>query len=419
MMQIKKFLNVVYDNWDKRTGTPLPNLQNILGENKFRVVNGLFYFYNIQNYINCHKLDSVYENKKEKFYYFINGINDIYNTILNNDGKLPLPPSVEKCFIECDNFNIVFLSEHEYETEECFKLLIKISSEKNFDTSRIYIVNNNSKLDYYKEKYQTEINVHSLDFLPQINARSLVEFGVPNFIEDKENFFMSHNRTIKAHRYCLLIKLKKMNLLHQVDWSLTMGWERKRVIENQGEDLIFYKNILSDDEIEDLKDEIKFFESIDIKKSKYEGHTTWFDADFREIDWSKVFVYKTYENSYINITTESCYFQNEIHITDKTIKPLYFYQIPIFLASYQHVSYVKSRYGFDVFEDIIDHSYDDEKDNKIRFKKIIKEIERLSKNKNEIIDFYKKNRDRFEYNRNKVIEIKNSINDVNFLISLI
>jgi hypothetical protein len=419
MIHIKKVLNLVYDNWDKRNGSPLPNLQNVLGENKFRVVNGLFYFYNLQNYINCCKLDSVYSNKNEKFYYFINGINDIYHTILNNDSKLPLPDAVEKCFIECNNFHIVFLSEHEYETEECFKLLIKIFSEKNFDTKRIYIVNNNSKLGYYKEKYQTDINVHSLDFLPQINAKNLLDFGAPNFVEDKENLFMSHNRTIKAHRYSLLVKLKKMNLLDQVDWSLSMGWERKREIEKWGEDLTFYRNILTDTEIEDLKDEIKFFENIEIKKSKYEGDTTWFDNDFKEIDWSKVFVYKTYENSYINITTESCYFHNEIHITDKTIKPLYFYQIPLFLASYQHVSYVKNRYGFDVFEDIIDHSYDDEIDNKVRFKKIIKEIDRLSKNKDEIIKFYKKNKDRFDYNRNKVIEIRNSINDVNFLISLI
>lgn len=419
MYNIKKFLNIVYDNWDKGTGAPIPNLENVLGPNKFRIVNGLFYFYNLQNYLNCCKIDDVYKIKNEQFYYFINGINDIYHTIINNDSKLPLPYTVEKCFMECDNFNIVFLSEHEYETEDCFVILLKLFGEKNFDLKRIYIVNNNSKLQYYKKKYSSEINVYSLDFLPQINAKNLLDFGEPKFIEDKENFFMSHNRTIKPHRYTLLATLKKMNILDDVDWSLSMGWERKREIQKWGPDFTFYENILSKDEIEDLKNEILFLENIDIKKSKYEVDKTWFDGQFQDIDWSKVFEYKTYENSYINITTESCYFHNEIHITDKTVKPFYFYQIPIFLASYQHVKYVKERYQFDLFEDIINHNYDNEIDNKVRFKKIIQEIERLSKKKNNIVDFYKKNKDRFIYNREKLIEIRNSVNDVNFLMSLI
>jgi hypothetical protein len=35
------FLNVVYDNWDENV-KPKPNLENMFGENKFKVVNGLF-----------------------------------------------------------------------------------------------------------------------------------------------------------------------------------------------------------------------------------------------------------------------------------------------------------------------------------------------------------------------------------------
>ena len=61
----------------------------------------------------------------------------------------------------------------------------------------------------------------------------------------------------------------------------------------------------------------------------------------------------------VNIVTESCYLEDEIHITEKSMKPFYFYQFPLFLASYGHVKHLKERFGFDVFDDILNHSYDE------------------------------------------------------------
>jgi hypothetical protein len=413
-------LNIVYDEWDEVTGGPLPNLQSIYGENRFRTVTGFFMFYNMLNEINSCKLEDVYANPKKSYYYFINGINDIYNTIKMNNNIIPLPEKVETCFVECPNFNIVFLNEHEYETEECIVLLDTIVKEKGYDGTKMYMVNNNSKLDFYKYKYKTPINLHALDFLPQINGKNLDEFGVPNFVAEKENLFMSHNRSVKAHRYALLSMLKKFNMLDQVDWSLVMGWERKRVVTEISSDIDFYLNIFTEDEIKELRSELDYLEAIEIKKSKYEEDHTWFDifGNHNGIDWGKVFEYKTYENSYVNITTESCYFLNEIHITDKSVKPMYFYQLPIFLASQNHVQTLRDRYKFDVFDDIINHEYDLESDNKRRFHKIFKEIQRVNKNKDKIIKFYKKNEERFYNNRMKVLDIKNSTKDITFFKSL-
>jgi hypothetical protein len=100
------------------------------------------------------------------------------------------------------------------------------------------------------------------------------------------------------------------------------------------------------------------------------------------------------------------------------MKPFYFYQFPIFLASYNHVKYLKDRFKFDMFDDIISHDYDDEPDNRIRMHKVITEIKRMYENKEFFMEFYKNNKERFDKNRQKVFDIYNSKNDVNFFKSL-
>ena len=65
-------------------------------------------------------------------------------------------------------------------------------------------------------------------------------------------------------------------------------------------------------------------------------------------------------------------------------------------------------YGFVRFADeIVDtfHDYDKEKDDTRRMEMIIEECNRLSKMENEIINFYKNNKQRFLDNRQKLYEI--------------
>lgn len=84
-----------------------------------------------------------------------------------------------------------------------------------------------------------------------------------------------------------------------------------------------------------------------------------------------------------------------------------------------HVQTVKEIYGFDVFEDIIDHSYDSENDNKKRLFKLFEEVKRIYKNKNKFISIYPELQDRFENNKKIVLELLNNKDDVEFFTSLI
>jgi hypothetical protein len=80
---------------------------------------------------------------------------------------------------------------------------------------------------------------------------------------------------------------------------------------------------------------------------------------------------------------------------------------------------LKERYNFDLFEDIIDYSYDNEEDPRKRLFMFVDEVKRLNSIKDEIINFYKNNQERFENNKVKVTNILQDDTDYKFFKSLI
>jgi hypothetical protein len=416
----KQILNIVYDRWDDSNNEYSANLHpSIKDYYRYKIQTGLFRFYGMFKEIRNCKLEEVRLFPDLNYFYFINGDN-IHNHF-REVNTLPLPEKVRKCFNECNNFNVILLNEHEFETEDFIVYLDNLVKKEKLDSSRIYLLNNNSKLKYYSEKHNISINTYSLDFLVKFIATHMSELGEPNFIENKDGeFFLCHNRSPKPHRYALLTLLKHENVIQNVDWSLIMGWYFKK--EDRGSNYnLFFNDLFTHQEIIKYSSEIDFFSKIDIKKSKHEENQSWFDdtGDNPNIFWNKVYELKTYENSYVNIVTESCYFPKEIHITEKSMKPFYFYQFPIFLSSYNHVKYMKDRFGFDMFDDVIDHSYDNEIDNSKRLFMVFNEIKKLLGNKDKLIDFYKNNKNRFLNNREKVLDIYKSENDQNYFRNLI
>ena len=100
---------------------------------------------------------------------------------------------------------------------------------------------------------------------------------------------------------------------------------------------------------------------------------------------------ETFNQSYINIITESHFDIMDIHITEKSFKPFYYFQFPLFLASYNHIKKLKEEHDLYLFEDLIDHSYDNEPNDRKRMSMVIEEISRLSLMRNDIQNYYKSN----------------------------
>ena len=127
---------------------------------------------------------------------------------------------------------------------------------------------------------------------------------------------------------------------------------------------------------------------------------------------------------YINIITESNFenIEDVVHPTEKSFRPFFYYQIPIFVSSPNHVKYIREKYKFDMFDDLIDHSYDEVTNDKERFDLVMSEINKL--NKNDYMFYYqyfRKNKHRFEKNKKILLENfkENRILDLNYFWNII
>ena len=121
-----------------------------------------------------------------------------------------------------------------------------------------------------------------------------------------------------------------------------------------------------------------------------------------------------YDNSLVNIVTETYFFNNIIHITEKTYKPIAFMQPFILLGAARSLQHVKDM-GFKTFGEFWDETYDLELDNKQRFNKIMAVIESIANwTEEQRIEFTVRVKDIVDYNVNHLntmqdIEIENLV----------
>ena len=448
-MTVERKLNLVYDDWDEESGRPRPNGNKIYGNEfwngqnlitNYINVGPAFEFYQDQfpepsdrfKIVTC-RLEEVKNNPNEKYYYVIDHANSNLCRALSCgpvdnwekiqaviDRKPPIGDEVMEYLRNQDNFFLMMLTAHEPEGEQSFQCLKDFIDKHSIPPKKIFIVNNNSKLNELKHKHELDINVHSIKFIP--NSSNLTLSRIQSvFNENKEGkFFLCHNKSPKPHRYAILVLLKNQNILEDVNWSLVSGFKFK--------DELFFCHLFTKEDTQKYNEEIEFFTSIDVKKSEYELQEKWFNPNSTEINveglphWMRIPEKpETFENSYVNIVTESSFIDSEsvVHITEKSFRPFYFYQLPIFVSSHNHVKYLKEIYGFDMFEDVINHSYDDVVDDRDRLFEVMKEIKRLDENKEKIKEFYKKNYDRFEKNKNIIFNILKNADDYKFFRSLV
>lgn len=81
-----------------------------------------------------------------------------------------------------------------------------------------------------------------------------------------------------------------------------------------------------------------------------------------------------YNDSLVNIISETYFFNNIIHITEKTYKPIGFMQPFIMIASPFSLKHIKDM-GFQTFDAFWDETYDTETDNIVRMNKIVQLVE--------------------------------------------
>jgi hypothetical protein len=436
-MEKNKIFNIVYDNWNEITNEPKPNYHCAPND---RLIYSIDSIGILQHWISESKIENKFtikqckmsevgENPNQNYFYMIGHytfqLRQLFWTYLDPWKNNPTPTSpfneiVTEYLKKYKNFKLLLHTEHECDSEDGFVGLIKFLKSNDIDESQVIVTNNNAKIYEYKIKYNSKITVHPMGFLPSSYSGILSNhLGGCDFIIDKPKFFLCLNRGPKIHRILLLSMLKRNNILVDTNWSwVPIG---KPSLEEE-----HFKRLLKDD-YEKIKEDVDYILNLKIKKSDYEVDKGWFNVyDDVNTDglpmWMRMpELLQTYENSYVNLTTESEFENrtNTIHITEKSFKPFYQFQFPMILASKDHLKTLRERYDFDFFDDMINHDYDYIEDEKERFFRYFNEVLKIYRNKNKFIEFYKNNRTRFEKNRYKVIKILESESDYNFFESLI
>jgi hypothetical protein len=325
------------------------------------------------------------------------------NSITN--GILPIDLNVIQVLKAKPFINVIFFNETEPDNYDVIKYIRPILNELGLEEKRFTIINNNEELIKYKGDSSINVYVNHPHIFAGAKEMIKVEY---EYKQDKKYLFMSYNRNLKAHRFFFLCLLKKHGLLDNTDWSWLRGDEMSKFIEIPD---WFYQQIMNKEQYVELSNEITLMIKEGRKVSEYE-HDIISNLKTDDFDYPNHYKLNPYRNSYIHIVNESYYEDKEaILLSEKSIIPLYFSQLPIYLASYNHLKYFREEYDFDLFDDLINHDYDNEPDNYLRMEKLLKEIKRLNDIKQDVIEFCKQNQNRFNQNKQRVIEIVKTFKD--------
>lgn len=103
-------------------------------------------------------------------------------------------------------------------------------------------------------------------------------------------------------------------------------------------------------------------------------------------------------NALWNVVTETVYYDEKLHLTEKIFKPIVTRRPFILVAAPGNLAYLKS-YGFRTFDRWIDESYDNELDPDIRIQKIADQLERLcAMSQRDLMQMYSEMQEILEFN---------------------
>lgn len=427
----EKTVNLLYTSWSDEN-TPIPNGKDLdyseICENSHYFDFGNFVETHLNNNsfiqdnrkikINKCKIEEVKDNAK--YFYVLCHVNLTLNEMIKH--RFPVHDKVISLIKQGKDVNVIFCKEHEPECKFGIERLSDEIKKLDLDESKFYVLNNNVNTKNQIENLSSKINSHKLNFIEYSSTQVLTNLK-NSFSYDREYIFMCRNKKPKHHRLCTLLWLSYRNILKNVNWSLITNDEMNR------NSFIHFLKLFTQDELNQIIKHARFINSI-FKYDVYEN-PRWFDSngEFQhQEDFDPIFQIpeevESYKNSYVNIVTESNFenIENIIHPTEKSFRPFFYYQIPIFVSSPNHVKYVKEKYGFDMFDDLVDHSYDEVTNDRERFQLAMEQIKQLNTKSN--IDYYqyfRKNKHRFENNKKILLDKfkENRILDLDYFWNLI
>ena len=278
---------------------------------------------------------------------------------------------------------------------QCFLDSFKETTDNN--DYQFYLIADTDLSKYFERvsvNYKT-LHSFSLVFHPFLNPMGDNRLSLSTSFSAYENSFMSLNNSCRNHRVLLLSKLINRNFdLSNCSFLLTTASDdgyihNRKMFEDTLNSLIEFELISLDDK----------------KKLKAYPLPKQLDVDFRELGYLPNSINKEVYKPILNLVTENLFGVSHgditedgiVTFTEKVIKPFQARQIPLFIGL-PNLQDTLREIGFDLFDDLIDTSFESEENHSIRMDKILDELERLLSL--DLYQFKQENLNRFESNYN-------------------
>jgi len=242
--------------------------------------------------------------------------------------------------------------------------------------------------------HSDEMYPYTLLCLPVFMAQQSSQFALKNIQSNWNNKTVAFNFMInkpRPNREFLLLLIKHFEL---DNYTYSLCWKNKNIkkahlLANIGSE--HYKQI-----IENTQSDIP-------ERSYTFGHEVFLDQGLRYGQSKNVEVYTellqstVFEPSCVSLITEPCFYERETLITEKTIMAIYGGTLPVWVGGWGIPQNMR-QLGFDVFDDIVDHSYEHMEDPWDRVYYAVEKNLHLLKDTKVTQEFIKRNHARLQHN---------------------
>jgi len=304
------------------------------------------------------------------------------------------------------NIKLSFSSFHEGGTPNQFiEKLIQLKNRVGLENHQVCIITNNANVVVYNKMIDVIYKPYLLGFLAdhykdilhtpiEHNNTIIGLLSTDEYISsEKKKFFLSYNKnTTKSFRIQLLLWLMKTGMIDDSYVSI--------LIKNDN----FDRNRLRSDK-DELYDLIAWFNQFEKR-------------GFNVLDWNypevnndvfsslKYTTKSHYSDTVFNIITETTCDANSLNLTEKSFKAIANCHPYLVIGDVNTHKHIKEL-GFELYEDLIDYSFDSIDDSEIRLNSALKEVKRIYNiGETGILEWYKKNVDKIENNKSKFFEYK-------------
>jgi hypothetical protein len=242
---------------------------------------------------------------------------------------------------------IIVVRDHHYnETEQCFPLQKLLDNSACNPTDHLLVFDHVVQQDDVFAQYKCAcLPIFLANAEQQFNQQQIQ----PTWNQKRRTFNFMINK-IRHNRTFLLMMLEHFGL---TDYEYTLCWKNTNVSRNSMLSSVndsLYQQIITSAELNILTRQYLFGTENLLDQGLQYGALT--NAQV----YQKFLQKEVFEPTCISLITEPGFFERETIVTEKTIMSMYAGTIPIWVGGWRIADYMKSQ-GFDVFDDVVDHSY--------------------------------------------------------------